>query len=212
MGVFIEGYWDDNFGEMLKEFQGFEWFLVLCFGQLGMLIMLVIEWLCGMIEGVLVLFCGLLVGQMQNLCFVDDDEGVLVDVFIFVFYDKLLIMNSIFWDILGFLVLLGMQGVLLNVNLLVLVLQGGVEFVIVCLGGGLVENGYVFCLQFDQEIVEVNLILDEVNVLCLIMLIDEFVKGLEIGVNVQFMGLIIGWVINLVVCVVKDDQGQDYVE
>ena len=211
-GAFIEGYWDDNPGEMSKEFQGLERPPVSRFGQPGTLITLATERSRGMTEGAPVLFRGLPVGQMQNLRLADDDEGVLADVFIPAPYDKLLTTNSIFWDTSGFSVSLGTQGVSLNVNSLASVLQGGAEFATVRSGGGPVENGHVFRLQPDQETAEANLISDEANALRLTMLIDESVKGLETGANVQFMGLTIGRVTNLAARVVKDDQGQDHVE
>ncbi|SMO74778.1 intermembrane transport protein PqiB [Paracoccus laeviglucosivorans] len=211
-GSFIEGYWDDKPGEQPAGFQGLERPPVSRFGQQGTLITLATERSRGMTEGAPVLFRGLPVGQMQNLRLAENDEGVLADVFVAAPYDKLLTTNTVFWDTSGFSVSLGTQGVSLNVNSLASVLQGGAEFATVRSGGGVVENGHVFRLQPDQETAEANLISDEANALRLTMLIDESVKGLETGANVQFMGLTVGRVTNLAARVVKDDQGQDHVE
>lgn len=211
-GSFIEGYWDNKVDEAQTEFQGLDKPPVSRFGAAGKLITLSAERSRGMTEGAPVLFRGLPVGQMQNLRLAENDEGVLTDVFIAAPYDKLLTTNTVFWDTSGFSVSLGTQGVSLNVNSLASVLQGGAEFATLQSGGGVVENGHVFRLQPDQETAEANLLSDESNALRLTMLIDESVKGLAIGANVQFMGLTVGRVTNLAARSVAGSDGAQHVQ
>lgn len=210
-GSFIEGYWDDKPGELTAQFQGLEKPPVTRFGEAGTLIVLSAERSRGMTEGAPVLFRGLPVGTMQNLRLAENDEGVLTDVFVTAPYDKLLTTNTVFWDTSGFSVSLGTQGVSLNVNSLASLLQGGAEFATVRSGGGVVENGHVFRLQPDQETAEADLLSDESNALRLTMLIDESVKGLETGANVQFMGLTVGRVTNLAARAVTGADGAEHV-
>lgn len=211
-GSFVEGYWDDKVEEPQTEFQGLDKPPVSRFGAAGTLITLSAERSRGMTEGAPVLFRGLPVGHMQDLRLSPDDEGVLTDVFIPAPYDKLLTTDTVFWDTSGFSVSLGTQGVSLNVNSLASVLQGGAEFATIRSGGGVVQQGHVFRLQPDQETAEANLLSDESNALRLTMLIDESVKGLETGANVQFMGLTVGRVTNLAARAVTGSDGAEHVQ
>lgn len=211
-GAFVEGYWDDQPGRQATRFQGLDKPPLTSFGAKGTWIVLSAERSRGMTEGAPVLFRGLPVGRMQNLRLGDKDEGVLTDVFVTAPYDKLLTTNTVFWDTSGFSVSLGAQGISLNVSSLASVLQGGAEFATLTSGGGPVENGHVFSLQPDQSAAEANLFDDQGDALRLTMLIDESVKGLATGANVQFMGLTVGRVTSLAARTVKDDQGKDRVE
>ena len=210
-GAFVEGFWDDQAGEQPAEFQGLDKPPLTSFGEKGRWIVLAAERSRGMTEGAPVLFRGLPVGQMQNLRLAEGDEGVLTDVFIAAPYDTLLTTNTVFWDTSGFSVSLGAQGVSLNVNSLASVLQGGAEFATVSSGGTPVEDGHVFALQPDRVSAESNLFSDESRALRLTMLVDQSVKGLETGANVQFMGLTVGRVTNLASRVVQRDRG-DHIE
>lgn len=211
-GAFVEGYWDDQAGEPVRRFQGLDKPPLISFGQKGRWITLSAERSRGMTEGAPVMFRGLPVGRMQNLRLSENDEGVLADVFVPAPYDGLLTTSTVFWDTSGFSVSLGAQGISLNVNSLASVLQGGAEFATLSSGGAPVEDGHVFQLQPDRAAAETNLFSDQSRALRLTMLIDESVKGLETGANVQFMGLTVGRVTSLAARVVKDDQGRERVE
>ncbi len=211
-GAFVEGFWDDRPGERQTRFQGLDKPPLTSFGAKGTWIVLSAERSHGMTEGAPVLFRGFPVGRMQNLRLAGNDEGVLTDVFVTAPYDKLLTTNTVVWDTSGFSVSLGAQGISLNVSSLASVLQGGAEFATLTSGGGPVENGHVFSLQPDQSAAEANLFDDQGDALRLTMLIDESVKGLATGANVQFMGLTVGRVTSLAARTVKDDQGKDRVE
>lgn len=210
-GAFVEGYWDDQEGEATSVFQGLDKPPLTSFGQKGTWIVLSAERSRGMTEGAPVLYRGLAVGQMQNMRLAPDNAGVLADVFVAAPYDQLLTSNTVFWDTSGFSVSLGAQGLSLNVNSLASVLQGGAEFATVRSGGAPIQNGHVFALQPDQATAEANLFSDESKALRLTMLIDESVKGLETGADVQFMGLTVGRVTSLASRVVTRD-GAEHIE
>lgn len=210
-GSFVEGYWDDKGDDPVRLFQGLDKPPLTSFGQKGTWITLSAERSRGMTEGAPVLFRGLPVGQMQNLRLAEDNGGVLTDVFIAQPYDRLLTTNSVFWDTSGFSVSLGAQGLALNVSSLASVLQGGAEFATLRSGGQPVQDGQVFVLQPDRATAETNLVSDEGKALRLTMLIDESVKGLATGAEVQYMGLTVGRVTGLAARAERDAQGQEAV-
>lgn len=210
-GSFIEGFWDDKPDQPQTFFKGLDSPPLNNFGAKGTWIVLSAERSRGMGEGAPVLFRGLPVGRMQNLRLAVGQEGVLTDVFIPAPHDKLLTTNSVFWDTSGFSVSLGAQGISLNVNSLASVLQGGAEFATLGSGGKPVANGHVFTLQPDRAAAEANLFTDEGRVLRLVMLIDESVRGLQVGADVQHMGLTVGRVTGLAARVVRDARGAEQV-
>ncbi|MFG6079848.1 intermembrane transport protein PqiB [Paracoccus litorisediminis] len=211
-GAFIEGYWDDKATGQLTEFQGLERPPLTNPGERGTLIVLHADRSRGMTEGAPVLFRGIPVGQMQNLRLAEDDEGVLADVFIAAPHDARLTSNTVFWDTSGFSVSFGAQGVALNVNSLATVLQGGAEFATLTSGGQPIKNGHRFEMQADEASARANLYTDTSNALRLTMLVDESVKGLETGANVQYMGLTVGRVTNLAAKVVPGEAGAEQVD
>ena len=210
-GSFVEGYWDDKLDDPVRLFQGLDKPPLTSFGQKGTWITLSAERSRGMTEGAPVLFRGLPVGQMQNLRLAKNNDGVLTDVFIPEPYNKLLTTNSVFWDTSGFSVSLGTQGLSLNVNSLASVLQGGAEFATLRSGGQPVKDGQTFVLQPDQAAAETNLVSDEAGALHLTMLVDESVKGLQTGADVQYMGLTVGRVTGLAAQSERDAKGQEII-
>ncbi len=79
----------------------------------------------GMSEGAPIYFRGLRVGQMQNLRMSDSDERVVADAFIEAPHDQRLTTATVFWNVAGFGVSLGPQGVQLKVNSVASLVQGG---------------------------------------------------------------------------------------
>lgn len=211
-GAFIEGYWDDQAAGRREQFQGLEKPPLTSLGEKGTRIVLHAERSRGMTEGAPVIFRGLPVGRMQNLRLAENDEGVLADVFIPAPNDARLTTNTVFWDTSGFSVSVGAQGLALNVNSLATLLQGGAEFATLRSGGKPVEDGHVFTLQPDQESASANLFAGSSTALRLTMLVDESVKGLATGANVQYKGLTVGRVTNLAARLVPDGDGGDRIE
>ncbi|MDT1063107.1 MlaD family protein [Paracoccus sp. CPCC 101403] len=207
-GSFIEGYWDGQADEQQTEFQGLEKPPLTSFGAKGTWIVLSAERSRGMTDGAPVTFRGLQVGRMQNLRLAENNEGVLADVFVAAPHDARLTSNTVFWDTSGFSISFGAQGLAVNVNSLASLLQGGAEFATLTSGGEPVENGHVFALQPSEASARENLFIDAANVLRLTMLIDESVKGLETGANVQYMGLTVGRVTDLASRTVDGPNGE----
>ena len=206
-GAFIEGWWDSEIGTTaLEVHSGLERAPLTRSNERGTWVRLAATDATGMSEGAPILYHGLAVGRMQNLRLSEADETVIADVFIEAPHDRRLTTTTVFWDVSGFNISLGTQGLALNVGSLASVLQGGAEFATLSSGGRPVTAGHVFHLQPDRETAQNSLFAtspeDELR---LTMLVPEAVRGLPVGADVQFQGLSVGRITNLSVRVSPDD-------
>ncbi|MBV0891968.1 MCE family protein [Paracoccus sp. Z118] len=209
-GAFIEGSWDADPGPATDEVhQGLDRPPLTRSNEQGTWVLLAGDTAKGMSEGAPIYFRGLPVGRMQNLRLADRDERVLADVFIESPHDQRLTSATVFWDISGFSVGLGPQGVQLNVTSVTSLLQGGAEFATIASGGQPVETGHVFQLYPDRETAQNQLFAgspqDELR---LTLLLPDAVRGLTEGADVQFQGLTVGRVTNLAVRVADQPGGE----
>ena len=208
-GAFIEGWWDDTPGTQdMTVHAGLDRAPLTRSSEKGSWVVLASTDAKGMSEGAPIFYRGLMVGRMQNLRLSDRDETVLADAFIESPHDTRLTTATVFWDTSGFSVGLGPQGVQLNVTSVASLLQGGAEFATLSSGGEPVAPGHVFTLQPDRQTAEDSLFNaapgDELR---LTMLVDEAVRGLREGADVQFQGLAVGRVTNLSVRVADGAPG-----
>ncbi|WP_112872987.1 MlaD family protein [Paracoccus endophyticus] len=209
-GAFIEGYWDARPGPAeLVVHEGLDRAPLTRSNEQGTWVVLSSADAKGMTEGAPIFYRGLQVGRMQNLRLSDTDESVQADVFIEAPHDQRLTTATVFWDTAGFSVSLGPQGVSLNVNSVSSLVQGGAEFATLSSGGQPVAQGHVFQLQPDRQTAQNSLFAtapgDELR---LTVLMDEAVRGLAEGADVQFQGLTVGRVSGLSVRVVPGEEGQ----
>ena len=211
-GAFIEGYWDNIPDKAQAHFRGMEKAPLTNPGAKGTRIVLSTERSRGMSEGAPVSVRGVPVGRMHNLRLSEDAQNVLADVFISAPYDGLLTTKSVFWDISGFSISVGAQGVALNVDTFASLLQGGAEFATITSGGEPVKDGHVFPLLPDEATARANQLTDDGNAVRLTMRIDESVEGLATGANVRFKGLQVGNVTALSTRVVPGDDGKEHFE
>lgn len=208
-GAFIDGYWDAEKGEPQDLFVGLNRAPLTREDAKGTWVTLSSENADGLSEGAPVLFRGLEVGRMENLRLSPDDESVLADVFIGAPNDQRLTSATVFWDTSGFSLSLGARGLSFNVNSLASLLQGGVAFATLTSGGRPIEPGHVFRLQPDEDTARNSLFAEEnANDVRLTVLIDNAVRGLEAGADVQFQGLNVGRVTDLSVRVDTDAEGE----
>ncbi|HRO14001.1 MAG TPA: MlaD family protein, partial [Paracoccus sp. (in: a-proteobacteria)] len=203
-GAFIEGWWDAAPGPATQTVHaGLDRPPLTLSTQKGTWVVLASDTAKGMTEGAPIFYRGLAVGRMQNLRLSDRDESVIADVFIEAPHDQRLTTATMFWDTSGFSVTLGAQGLALNVNSVSSLLQGGAEFATLASGGQPVQAGHVFRLQPDLATARSSLFAtapeDELR---LTVLMDEAVRGLTEGADVQFQGLTVGRVTGLAVRVV----------
>ncbi|HHY02363.1 MAG TPA: MCE family protein, partial [Paracoccus sp.] len=206
-GAFIEGWWDSEPGTTeLEVHRGLERAPLTRSNERGTWVRLSATDAAGMSEGAPILYHGLAVGQMQNLRLSESGETVVADVFIEAPHDRRLTTTTVFWDVSGFGISLGPQGIALNIGSLASVVQGGAEFATLSSGGAPIAAGHVFHLQPDRETAQNSLFATSPeNELRLTMLVPEAVRGLPVGADVQFQGLTVGRITNLSVRVSPDD-------
>lgn len=201
-GSFIEGHWDAVVSAPEDRFVGQERPPLVRSDTPGTWITLSMENADGIGEGAPVLYRGVQVGRMENLRLAETEDQVIADAFIEAPHDRRLTTATVFWDTSGFSLSLGASGVSLNVNSLASVLQGGVAFDTLVSGGQPVEPGHVFTLQPDEDSARNDILAsDNAEPLRIAMLIDDSLRGLEKGADVQFQGLRVGQVTDLAVTV-----------
>ena len=199
-GAFIEGYWDASISAEQNRFVGQDRPPLIREDTPGTLVTLAMENADGITEGAPVLYRGVQVGRMENIRLADTEDQVIADAFIEAPHDKRLTTSTVFWDTSGFSLSLGASGVSFNVNSLSSVLQGGVAFDTLISGGRPVERGHVYTLQPDEETARNDILAsDNAEPLRLAMLIDDSLRGLAKGADVQFQGLRVGQVTDLAV-------------
>lgn len=209
-GAFIEGYWDAEVAEPAERFIGLERPPLIRSDQPGTWITLSMEMADGLNEGAPVLFRGVGVGRIENVRLDTASDRVLADAFIEAPHDARLTSATAFWDTSGFSLSLGAQGLSFNVNSLASVLQGGIAFDTLVSGGRPVEPGQVFTVQPDEATARNQLFTsdDDTQPLRLSMIIEDSLRGLSRGADVQFQGLRVGQVTELAVITTEGQDGR----
>lgn len=209
-GAFIEGYWDADVSTLTTEFVGLERPPLIRNDQPGTWVTLSMEVADGLNEGAPVLFRGVGVGRIENIRLDTASDRVLADAFVAAPHDARLSSATVFWDTSGFSLSLGAQGLSFNVNSLASILQGGIAFDTLVSGGRPVEPQQVFTVQPDEATAR-NLLFageDDAQPLRLGMIIDDSLRGLTRGADVQFQGLRVGQVTDLAVITTEGTDGR----
>ena len=208
-GTFIEGDWTaDPAGPRPEVFRGLDRPPLIRRGDRGTWITLSAPDTAGLNDGAPVLFRGLPVGRMENLRLSPRDETVLIDAFIEAPHDARLTTATAFWNVSGFSVSLGMDGLVLDVNSVATLLQGGVTFATFASGGAPVAPGYTFSLHPDQAAAAAaSPADDEADQFRVTILLPGDLRGLAQGADVQFGAITVGRVSDLAVTV--PDAGPD---
>ena len=209
-GAFIEGYWDADVSEPATRFVGLDRPPLIRNDQPGTWVTLAMDEADGLNEGAPVLFRGVAVGRIENIRLDPGSDRVLADAFVEAPHDARLTSATVFWDTSGFSLSLGAQGLSFNVNSLASILQGGVAFDTLASGGRPVEPQQRFTVQPDEGTAR-NLLFsaeDDSQPLMLGMIIDDSLRGLARGADVQFQGLRVGQVNDLAVITTEGPGGR----
>ena len=206
-GAFVEGYWDSDSSGPHRHFIGLDRPPLIRSDAPGTWLRLSLETGEGLSEGAPILHRGVPVGRMENIRISPQDDRVLVDAFIESPHDARLTTATVFWDISGFSVSFGAQGLSLGVNSLASVLQGGVAFDTLVSGGTVPQPGHEFTVHADEATARDNIFpADESAQLRMALVLDDTVRGLSKGAEVQFQGLRVGQVSDLSAFI--DDRAQ----
>lgn len=197
-GAFIEGLWDSAIGVPADTFTALEAEPLSQAPGSGTWIKLRSIDGGTLAEGAPVIFRGIKAGQLRNVRPDPESSGVIVDAFIIAPFDQRLTTASVFWDISGFSVSLGPQGLKLNVRSLASVIQGGVEFTTLVSGGQPVTTGTEFVVYEDEATARNSLFSSRFQEpLQLSILLNGSIRNLAVGSAVQFRGLTVGEITSL---------------
>lgn len=205
-GTFIEGDWTaQSTGPRPQMFTGMERSPLIRSRDEGTWVVLSSPNASGLSEGAPITFRGLKVGRMENLRLSDHDESVLIDAFIEAPFNQRLTTATVFWDVSGFSVSLGAQGLALNVNSVVTLLQGGASFGTFSSGGSEVAPGHRFRLYEGQSEAEESFFGDdEGDQVRVSLILPGELRGVEVGTDVQLGGLTVGRVTDITVTVPQE--------
>lgn len=197
-GVFIEGSWDAEVGTASTRFIALPAPPAVRSGQEGVSVTLRADDGGTLSDGAPVFFRGVQVGRLGNLRLAEGGDGVEVDAFIEAPHHTRISTATVFWDVSGFSVSLGAQGLRLDVRSLGALVQGGVEFSTLSSGGRPVAPGQRFRLHPDSETAQRSLFAGGLQAqVTLSVLLEDSVRGLTENADVVYRGQTIGQVTGL---------------
>lgn len=192
-GVYIAGNWNTTADVAQTNFTGLDRPVLTRANQRGTTILLQSDNAGSIAAGAPVLHKGLEVGYLEEPQLNFDGTGVVVAAFIEAPFDRRITSSTRFWDVSGFNVSLGANGVALNVDSLASLIEGGVAFDTVVSGGDPVIDGQSFAIYPSEETARDSLFVDPAaEVLRVAVLFEETVTGLVRGADVRFQGIRIG--------------------
>lgn len=196
-GVYIEGVWDDEPGEVPTRFEGQPDAPLLRVGETGITITLLSEDALPS-AGTPILYKGVTVGRIGLTDVSDDGVSVFANAVVLDPYSALLSMSSRFWDTSGFTFSLNAQGASLDFSSLGSLISGGIAFETLASGSAPVTEGAEFTLYPNEEIARENFFVeDESGGIDVIMIFDQNLAGLQPGAQVSLGGLRVGQVLSL---------------
>ena len=204
-GIFIEGTWDAEPGEPQTRFTALKTQPTVRGSERGMLVTLAADDGSSLRNGAPVLFSGIQVGRLNNLRLAEAGDGVLIDAFVEAPHSAQISDMTAFWNVSGFSVSLGLNGLDLDVRSLSTLVQGGVEFATLSTGGKPVAPGARFRLYSDEETARRSLFSDvNLTTFALSVRLDNSARGLAEGAQVFYRGQAVGRVTGQMLEVTED--------
>lgn len=208
-GMFIEGSWDANPGAAQFRFTALETPPSVRESDQGILVTLRAEDGGSLNNGAPVYFRGIQVGRLSNLRLAASGRGVLIDAFIEAPHSSRISSSTVFWNVSGFSVSLGADGLKLGVRSLGALVQGGVEFATLSPGGTPVTNGAAFRLQADEATARRSLFADRMqSTIALSVMLTASEQSLASGAQVIYRGQVVGEVTNQQIVISDAENGR----
>lgn len=151
--------------------------------------------------GTPILHRGVTVGRVVDYNFSEDENGVLIDIFIKAPYHQLLRDSSRFWQKSGIDVSYGIQGLEINVSSLATLITGGISFDTPVTAAGankISKPGHVFQLYKNFKSIGESRYVKKIPYL---LHFDESERGLKEGAPVLFRGIKVGSVTDMAVII-----------
>jgi len=194
-GVFIEGIWDTERGQMQDRYTGLSEAPLTRDGRRGLAFRLRASGDAALTENAPILYRGIEVGRIGRAEVSNDGSTVEADAIVFEPHDRLISTSTRFWDTSGFTFKLGPNGAEIDFSSVASLIAGGVTFRTVVSGGAPVEQGALFTLFPDEGAARSSLFSEEDGeALNLTAIFEENVSGLAVESPVDLGGLRIGQV------------------
>ena len=192
-GVYIEGSWDDDPGQVQYRFQGSSGAPLIRPGQSGLQIAFRSTATGQLTDNAPILFKGIEVGRVGRAKIAPGGKFAIAEALIFEEHRDLINQSTRFWDTSGFSVSLGTAGAEIDFSSLATLLGGGITFDTFVSGGDRVQDGMIFDIYATKEAARSSVFnASEVEPLELAIIFDDNVSGLSVGAPVELSGLNIG--------------------
>ena len=192
-GVYIEGAWDEDAGELAYRFQGSVEAPLIQSGQEGLEIAFRTTTNGQLTDNAPILYKGIEVGRVGRAKIDPRNAVAIVEALIYEEHAVLINTSTRFWDASGFSVNIGPAGAEINFSSLATLVGGGITFDTFVSGGDRVTDGTVFEIFPDEETARNSVFnASEVEPLKLSVIFDDNISGLVVGAPVELNGLKIG--------------------
>ncbi|MEM9699219.1 MAG: MlaD family protein [Pseudomonadota bacterium] len=194
-GVYIEGSWDDQAGNVPERFTGATQAPLIRPGRGGLEIAFRTTANGQLTDNAPILFRGIEVGRVGRANIAPRGNFAIVEALIYEEHRGLINDATRFWDTSGFSVRIGPAGAEIDFSSLATLVGGGITFDTFVSGGGRVQDGTIFEVFPDREAARNSVFnASEVEPLDLSIIFDENIAGLTVGAPVELGGLSIGQV------------------
>ncbi len=197
-GVFIEGVWDQEVGDIQDRFTGLEDEPLFRPSRPGLEIALRATANGQLTENAPIFFHGIEVGRVGKARISPQTNFAIAEAIIYEPHDRLITPNTRFWDTSGFSVSIGASGAEVDFTSLATLISGGISFETFVSGGEAASDGELFQVYVDEDLARNSVFnASEVEELQVAVIFDDNIAGLTVGANVELSGLKIGEVQNV---------------
>ena len=197
-GVYIEGSWDNEPGDIIYRFQGASQPPLIRPGRSGLQVAFRTVANGTLTDNAPILFKGIEVGRVGKAQIAPRGNYAVVEGLIYEEHRNLVNSSTRFWETSGFSVSIGPAGAEIDFSSLATLLGGGVTFDTFVSGGDRAQDGMVFEIYPDREQARSSLFnVSAVDPLEVNVIFDDNISGLTVGAPVELSGLRIGKVSSL---------------
>ena len=197
-GVYIEGSWDNEPGELIYLFQGANQAPLIRPGRSGLQIAFRTVANGTLTDNAPILFKGIEVGRVGKAQIAPRGNFAVVEGLIYDEHRDLVNSSTRFWETSGFSVSIGPAGAEIDFSSIATLLGGGLTFDTFVSGGERAQDGMIFEIYPDREQARSSLFnVSAVDPLELSVIFEDNISGLAVGAPVELSGLRIGQVSSL---------------
>ncbi|WP_375281809.1 MlaD family protein [Pseudooctadecabacter sp.] len=211
-GVYIEGSWDNDRGDLVYAFDGLEDAPLFRTGEGGLEIVLRTPPGGSMTDNSPITFRGIEVGRIGKARISADGNFALAEALIYEPHDRLISSATRFWDTAGFTFSVGPNGAEIDFSSVATLLGGGVTFDTFVSGGDPINDGAIYEVHPGENEARNSLFTDaEVETLQVRVIFEQNISGLAVDAPVEINGLNIGKVQSVLGTINREEFGDSRV-